>query len=72
MLLHLPVRTFSGVEAPLDTVLTACAVAVAPVPAERVAVGARNAFVLDDVINVPVTGLNDRVGPSTLLNWIHP
>ena len=41
----------------MDTGLTACAVAVAPVPAERVAVGARNGFVLDDGIDVPVTGL---------------
>ena len=57
MLLYLPVRTFSGVQAQLDTGLTACAVAVAPVPAERVAVGARNGSVLDDGVNLSVTGL---------------
>ena len=52
MLLHLAVRKFGCVEDPFDTGLTACAAAMAPVPAERLAVGARNGFVLDDGVNV--------------------
>ena len=55
MLLHLPVRTFGGVQASLDTGLTACTVAVAPVPAVRIAIGARNGSVLDGCANVQIT-----------------